>query len=168
MSNADTPSPAPTASPVADATAASRKGAALWQGDRIDKELVADLLAQRDGPCVSVLMPTERAFPASQQNRLVLRNLLRDAAAAFEPASAAHAQPLLAPLRALLDDDDFWAHPTDGLALYSAPGFWRAVRTPVSMQSRLLSCQTAAAPAAEQRTVPGPGTEPQRPDAVRG
>jgi hypothetical protein len=141
--SADTPSPVPPDAPGADATAARDKAAgAMRQGDRIDKVLLADLLTQRDGPCVSVLMPTERAFPASQQNRVVLRNLLRDAAAAFEPSSAAHAEPLLAPLRALLDDDAFWAHPTDGLALYSAPGFWRALRTPVSMPSRLVVAST--------------------------
>lgn len=109
-----------------EATTASPPSAA--QPDRIDRALLAELMEERDGPCISVLMPTERSFPASQQNPVRLRNLVRLAAEQFDAAEQAHAEPLLAPLRALLEDDAFWQHPTDGLALYSAPGYWRALR----------------------------------------
>jgi hypothetical protein len=35
---------------------------------------------------------------------------------------------LLAPLHALADDADFWLHALDGLAVFSSPGFFRAMR----------------------------------------
>ena len=128
--------------PVATDDGQSDARALEHEADRMDGVLLAELLIEREGPCVSVLMPTHRAFPASQQNPVALRNRLRDAAAAFGPARTTHAAPLLAPMRALLDDDAFWAHPTDGLALYSAPGFWRALRTPVPMPPRVVVADT--------------------------
>lgn len=108
------------------------------RGDTVDRVLLAELLTDRDGPCLSVLLPTERAFPASQQNPVRLRNLIREAAARFDAGSAVHAEALLAPLRELADDDLFWRHPADGLALYSAPGYWRAIRTPGPLPERAM------------------------------
>lgn len=107
------------------------------QPDRIDRALLMDLLTERGGPCISVLMPTERSFPASQQNPIRLRNLIRRAAELFDPAQQVHAEPLLAPLRALLDDDAFWQHPADALALYSAPGYWRALKLAAPLGERV-------------------------------
>lgn len=107
------------------------------QPDRIDRALLTELLAERGGPCISVLLPTERSFPASQQNPIRLRNAIRRAAELFDPTQQAHAEPLLAPLRALLDDDAFWQHPTDALALYSAPGYWRALKLAAPLGERV-------------------------------
>jgi hypothetical protein len=40
---------------------------------------------------------------------------------------------VLAPLRRLVNDGLFWQHQSDGLALYSRPGWWRALRVPLDL-----------------------------------
>ncbi len=95
--------------------------------------------ADTGGPHLSLLMPAERAFPASQQNAVRFRNLLRQAETSLAetsdlalPAEARAA--LLAPLQAMVDDADVWSHPQDGLAVYRAADrlhvFWLAVPLP--------------------------------------
>lgn len=91
-------------------------------------ELVA---GDRTGPCISVYLPTERRFPEQQQNLVRYRNLLKDVEHATE-----RDDKLMAPLRALIDDVELWAHPSDGLAVFSAPGFFRAHRLPRSVAEK--------------------------------
>lgn len=84
---------------------------------------VRALLQAGAGPHISLLMPADRAFPASQQNPVRFRNLLREAEASLADASALTLgtearQALLAPLHALAADSRAWAHPEDGLAVY--------------------------------------------------
>jgi hypothetical protein len=40
---------------------------------------------------------------------------------------------VLAPLRRLVNDGLFWQYQSDGLALYSRPGWWRALRVPLDL-----------------------------------
>jgi hypothetical protein len=46
---------------------------------------------------------------------------------------------LLAPARELLDDQDFWRHQSDGVAIYLAPGFMRTFRLPVSLEDLVVT-----------------------------
>jgi hypothetical protein len=102
----------------------------------IGRQDLSELLAAgRAGPCLSVYLPMQRRFPEQQQNVVRYRNLLRR----LEQAEARGnlRQPdekLIAPMRALTDDVELWSHPTDGLAVFSAPGFFRAHRLPRSVQ----------------------------------
>lgn len=82
------------------------------------------LLGDHPAPCLSLYQPTYRQFPDSQQNVVRYKNLLRELKAALgEKHRNADAAALLAPFEHLLDDGDFWAHPQDGIAVFSAPGF---------------------------------------------
>ncbi|MGH8983519.1 MAG: hypothetical protein ACRDY6_06530 [Acidimicrobiia bacterium] len=101
-------------------------------------------LAQHStGPCVSVYLPTHRHGAETLQGPIRLRNLLDDADKQLRDhgLAAQAVEDLLARLRALLDDADFWQHLSDGLALFAAPGWHLRVRVPLSLPEEV----TAAA-----------------------
>jgi hypothetical protein len=72
-----------------------------------------------------------------QQAPIRLKNLLREAAEALQAdgVKAPTIKSLLAPLWRLLDDGLFWQYQSDGLALYSRPGWWRSFRVPWTFRS---------------------------------
>jgi Bacterial archaeo-eukaryotic release factor family 3 len=93
------------------------------------------LALQGTGPCVSLFLPTHRGGREVQQAPIRLKNLLRQAADGLEAngASAPTIESLLAPLRRLLDDRLFWLYQSDGLALFSRPGWWGSFRVPLDL-----------------------------------
>lgn len=83
------------------------------------------LLADYPKPCLSLYLPTFRAFPDSQQNPVKYRNALKDLKAKLEQRQrGGDFAALLQPFERLLDDQDFWRHPQDGIAVFGAPGFF--------------------------------------------
>jgi hypothetical protein len=92
------------------------------------------LLADYPAPCLSLYQPTYRAFPEAQQNPVRYKNLVKELKAALEQKyrGADHAS-LLSPFERLLDDDAFWSHPQDGIAVFAAAGFFQVekVQRPV-------------------------------------
>jgi hypothetical protein len=89
----------------------------------------------RRGPCVSVFLPTHRAGREAEQAPIRLKNLLQQATDALtaDGVRAPEIDRLLAPLRGLLDDRLFWQYQSDGLALFSRPGWWRSFRVPLDL-----------------------------------
>jgi len=93
------------------------------------------LALQGAGPCVSLFLPTHRAGPEVQQAPIRLKNLLRQAIQDLQTdgVRAPTIKRLLAPLWRLVDDGLFWQYQSDGLALYSRPGWWRSFRVPLDL-----------------------------------
>lgn len=84
----------------------------------------ADLraLASVPGPCASVFLPTHRHGPETRQGPVRLRRLIAEAHSqlAADGFTVDDADEILAPMEALLDDERFWQHQADGLALFAA------------------------------------------------
>lgn len=99
---------------------------------RKDVEL---LTGPRGGPCVSVFLPTHRMRPGTEQDPLRLKNLLAEAEARLVQGGlrTPTARELLAPALDLLDEQVFWQHQSEGLALFLAPGWWRSFRLPLEL-----------------------------------
>lgn len=93
--------------------------------DPVTEDDLAALAAVQAEPCVSVFMPTHRHGPETVQNAKRLGQLLDRA------AELGATDDVLAPLRALVGDDEFWQQQSAGLALFSAPGFFRRHRLSV-------------------------------------
>jgi hypothetical protein len=97
------------------------------------------LTEPRDGPCVSVLMPTHRGIGA-ERDRIHLKNLLAEAKTGLrlrgfrEP----QARRLLAPAADHLEDPLFWERTSRGLALFLEPAWSRSYRLPIRLQSRAI------------------------------
>jgi hypothetical protein len=92
------------------------------------------------GPCVSVYMPTHRHGPETLQGPVRLRNLVDEAARELNDTdlSAEEADDLLAPMRSLIDDADFWQHQNDGLALFAARSGFSRFRLPLELVERVV------------------------------
>jgi Bacterial archaeo-eukaryotic release factor family 3 len=92
-------------------------------------------LAAVDGPCVSVFLPTSRFGPETLSGPVRLRHLVDSASDELGLAGTAEptVKEILTPLRALLGNEPFWQHQGDGLALFSAPGFFASFRVPISL-----------------------------------
>lgn len=99
------------------------------------KDELNTLVAPRPGPCVSLYLPTHRIPMEIQQDRLRLKNLLRQAEEVLTERGlrAPEAKALLEPAEKLLLDTLFWKGQQDGLAVFLAPGFDRHYPLPVDL-----------------------------------
>jgi len=94
----------------------------------LTKELVQELLAADQVPCISVYMPTHRQHPENLQDKILYKNLVRQLKESLlQKYSAGEAQEYLESLETLADDNDTWSHTFDGLAVFSAPGLFKVV-----------------------------------------
>lgn len=99
----------------------------------LTREQLEHLAERRDGPCVSIYLPTHKTGRDVRQDPIRFKNLLSEAEAALKDRGMRdlEVQEYLAPVRALLDDDDFWQHQSDGLAVFRSPEEWREYRLPL-------------------------------------
>lgn len=69
-------------------------------------------------PRVSIYMPTHRQSPDNRQDPILYKNSVAEAKKMLERKfSAKEAEPVLKHLEALLEDQNFWNHTADGLAV---------------------------------------------------
>lgn len=88
---------------------------------------------------VSILLPTHRAGVEIRQDPIRLNNLLHEAEKRLIQRGLRRpdAEALLKPAVALLDSPEFWQHRSEGLALYLARGYMRAIDLPYEPEERL-------------------------------
>ncbi|HEX5719019.1 MAG TPA: hypothetical protein VF179_22845 [Thermoanaerobaculia bacterium] len=97
---------------------------------------IEPLLRTAGGPCVSIFLPTFRAGGERQQNPIRLKNVVRNVAERLEEdwgMRSPDADKLLDPIKQLVDDNSFWLHPGDGLALFLSPDTFKSFRLPVQL-----------------------------------
>ena len=92
--------------------------------DLLTSDTLRLLMAPHEPPCISIFQATHRRHPENQQDPIRFKNLVR-AADVSARKKYSDVDALLAPLRALLEDRDFWDHALDGLAVLAAPGLFR-------------------------------------------
>ena len=100
----------------------------------LPKKEIEPLLRTAGGPCVSIFLPTFRAGGERQQNPIRLKNVVRDVAERLEQdwgMRGPDADKLLDPVKQLIDDNSFWLHQGEGLALFLSPDTFKSFRLPV-------------------------------------
>jgi hypothetical protein len=104
---------------------------------RDDLEL---LVRQPRSPCVSLYMPTHRSGPETQQDPVRLKNLIRRAEERLVAAEIRRrdASEVLQPARELIEDEAFWRHQSEGLALFLRAGWSRWYRLPLSFEEMVV------------------------------
>lgn len=92
---------------------------------------LAQLRQIRDQHCVSIYLPTHRKGADVQQDSIRLKNLLIRAEEALKARGARWdaIEAALGDSRALLDNEFFWQHRGDGLAIFARPGETKMWRT---------------------------------------
>jgi hypothetical protein len=94
----------------------------------LNKELLLELLAMTETPRLSLYMPTHRTHPENLQNPVRFKNLIKDLETSLLlKFSNAETQKHLEPLIELTSEEDFWNYTSEGLAIFSAPGFNKAI-----------------------------------------
>ena len=94
----------------------------------LTKELVQELLAADQTPCLSIYMPTHRQHPENLQDTILFKNMVRQLKESLlQKYSASEVQKHLEPFETLTDDKYTWNHTFDGLSVFSAPDLFKIV-----------------------------------------
>ena len=89
----------------------------------------AVLFDHQETPCLSLYQPTHRQHPDNVQDPIRFRNLVKELAESLrQKYPKREIQSLLQPFEDLADNEAFWNHTADGLAVLGAPGLFRAYR----------------------------------------
>lgn len=104
------------------------------------KDDLSDLMTADAAPAVSAFLTTHPAGREVRQDPIRLKNLLGDAEERLMARGLRRpeAEAILAPGRALLDDERFWRFQQQGLAVFLAPGRFHAYRVPVELDETLI------------------------------
>ncbi len=99
----------------------------------LTKELIQELLNVDQMPCLSLYMPTHRSHPANLQDTTRFKNLVKQLEASLlQKYSAIEVQKHLEPFESLGNDNSFWNHTMDGLAVFSSLDLFKVVRLPIT------------------------------------
>ncbi|MDX1477448.1 MAG: hypothetical protein R3301_07050, partial [Saprospiraceae bacterium] len=105
----------------------------------ITREIFAELAKVRNDHCVSLFIPTHRAGQEVLQkvDAIKLKNQLAAVRTTLEEEgmSVRDIDHLLAPATKLVDDQEFWHHQSDGLAIFLAPGFAKHLTLPLAFEA---------------------------------
>lgn len=91
------------------------------------------LLTATDGPCVSIYLPTHRITAETDRDRLLLRDLVKQAVEQLQEAGTPRKEieAIEAPLVHLAEDeDDFWVDQAQSLAVFASPNRLETRRLP--------------------------------------
>ena len=98
------------------------------------------LMTPSEGAHISIFMPTYRVGRETRQNRIRLKNLIRDAEKQLIEMGhrVPDAQALLQPAEDLLGPTDFWRYPGDGLAIFLSADTARRYSLPIRLKKKLV------------------------------
>lgn len=94
---------------------------------KLTRDSLRHLLTESATPCLSLYQPTHRTFPEREQDSIRFKALTRQLEGQLRErkgVTEALVEELLKPLRTLAQDLEFWNHTQDGLAAFSAPGYF--------------------------------------------
>lgn len=86
----------------------------------LNNQLLAKLLNQQVGPCLSIAQGTHRSFPDNTQDPIRFKNMIKQLEASLAKlGDSINKEALLAPFKNLAADTEFWKHNLDGLVVLS-------------------------------------------------
>jgi hypothetical protein len=99
----------------------------------LNREELRSLVGKRNDHCISIYLSMHQAEAEARQNPIRLKNLLREAEIRLHALGlwALKANELLKPAYQLLDQEYFWQHQSDGLALFLTEDFFRHYSLPL-------------------------------------
>lgn len=101
--------------------------------DLITKEKLKKILEIRSDWCISLFMPTHRAGRKTEQNPIRFKNLLREAEERLlaKGLRSPDVREMLEKSQRLLEDNGFWQHQSDGLAVFFSGDVFHFFRLPM-------------------------------------
>jgi hypothetical protein len=106
----------------------------------LQREELKILIQRREGPCVSIYMPTHRVFPETRQDPIRFKNLLREAEERLKAGGlqSQGAKKLLKQAKSLIRDGLFWQYQADGLAAFISSDVFYHYRFPLKFDELLV------------------------------
>jgi hypothetical protein len=97
---------------------------------------LADLANQRHDIAVSIILPTTPISTETDADRILLKNLTKEALAQLEAAGAdkRRVKDLIEELDDLVEDDEFWRFQAHGLVVFATPDNLRTFRIPNAVE----------------------------------
>lgn len=97
---------------------------------------LSSLAKYRNDLCVSIYLPTTPISVETDADRILLKNLAKEALDQLEAAGADKRRvgPLAEELDDLIDDDEFWHFQARGLAIFATPDNLRTFRVPNALE----------------------------------
>ncbi len=90
--------------------------------------LIHELLAVTEIPCISLYMSTHRSHPENIQDIIHFKNLMKQVnETLLQDYSADEIQKLTEPFEALYTDNECWNHTSVGLAVLRSPGLFKVI-----------------------------------------
>jgi len=97
--------------------------------DALERDYSSVLLGRHEPPCLSLYQPTHRSHPEKRQDPIRFRNLARELEDSLrQKHGVREREAILRPIHELGDDEAFCDHALDGLAVFVAPGLFKAYR----------------------------------------
>ncbi len=101
----------------------------------LTRDMMPELLSVNAGTCISLYMPTHRTHPDNLQDPILFKNLVKKLEQSLlQQYSASEATLLLEPFVALENDEEFWRHTLDGLAVLGTADTFKTIGLPVSTE----------------------------------
>lgn len=101
----------------------------------LTNEMMPELLSVNNGICLSLYMPTHRTHPDNLQDPILFKNLLKKLEQSLlQQYSASEAALLLKPFVLLENNEEFWNHTLDGLAVLGSADMFKTISLPVSTE----------------------------------
>ena len=101
----------------------------------LTKEIVQELLAVNQAPCISLYMPTHRSHPEKLQDVIRFKNLIKELEASLSKKYAANeVKKNLEPFESLVNDTKIWNQTLEGLAVFSAAGIFKTLKLQESVK----------------------------------
>lgn len=98
-------------------------------------DMMPELLSVNAGTCISLYMPTHRTHPGNLQDPILYKNLVKKLEKSLlQQYSASEVTTLLQPFVALENNEDFWNHSLDGLAVLGTADTFKTIGLPVSTE----------------------------------
>lgn len=100
---------------------------------------ILDLAETRGAPCVTIYLSTTPLTEDVQADRISLKNLAKEAMRQLEAVDTPKRSlwPIQAAIAEIEDDDQFWAHQANSLAIFLTPESVRTYRLPSKMENQV-------------------------------
>lgn len=102
--------------------------------DILSTEELRELVEKRSPHSLSLFMPAHKTGSGMMQDPIRLKNLLKQAENKLSEQGLRHTKEFLEPIQSKLQDQGFWQHMSDGLAIFRSPDMTRFYRIPVSFE----------------------------------
>lgn len=106
--------------------------------DYFGRDQLKELFEVDTAPAVSIYMETHRKGADVAAQPLRLRAAISEARGILAVDGVDGVDDVLAPLEALIGDQEFWRHQADGLALFASRDFGRLYRLPVRVRDMVV------------------------------